>query len=272
MYDPDRLLRTHSPGRHQYLIAKEVLEADVIINLPKLKCHKKSCVTGALKNLVGINGNKEFLPHHRKGGNGRGGDCYSGRSTLKLFAEHLYDAANRRKGEGPRLLLTHCAELLVRVGERFGLDDNMEGSWHGNDTLWRTCLDLQRILHYGRCSGELAGVAQRKVITITDAIIAGEGDGPLAPEPVDGAFVSGAVNPAAADCVHAALMGYDYSRIPLIAQAFGSFDYPLCYFRPADIRMVTTDGISRLAQIRPVLGRPFRPPKGWGDHCLLPTG
>ena len=68
--------RTHAPGRHQYLVAREVIEADVIVNLPKLKTHKKAGVTCALKNLIGINGNKEYLPHHRVGGAERGGDCY----------------------------------------------------------------------------------------------------------------------------------------------------------------------------------------------------
>ena len=86
----------HQIGRHRYLIAREIIEADLVINLPKLKSHKKSCVTGALKNLIGINGNKEFLPHHRKGGSESGGDCYEGGSSLKLAAENLYDFANRR--------------------------------------------------------------------------------------------------------------------------------------------------------------------------------
>src|SRR5262249_24330594 len=35
-YDPRLLATTHAPGRHQYLVAREVIEADVIINLPKL--------------------------------------------------------------------------------------------------------------------------------------------------------------------------------------------------------------------------------------------
>ena len=55
MYNPDLLKRTHGPGKHQYLIARDVIEADVVINIPKLKTHKKACITGALKNLVGIN-------------------------------------------------------------------------------------------------------------------------------------------------------------------------------------------------------------------------
>ena len=67
-YDPRLMAKTHAPGRHQYLVARDVMEADVIINLPKLKTHKKAGVTCALKNLIGINGNKEYLPHHRTGG------------------------------------------------------------------------------------------------------------------------------------------------------------------------------------------------------------
>ncbi len=89
MYNPELLHRTHGAGRHQYLIAKEVIEANVLINLPKLKSHRKACVTGTLKNLVGINGNKEYLPHHRKGGSESGGDCYVGRPGWKRVARRL---------------------------------------------------------------------------------------------------------------------------------------------------------------------------------------
>jgi len=74
-YDWRLLAKTHSAGRHCYLVARDVIEADVVINLPKLKTHKKAGITCALKNLVGINGNKEYLPHHRLGGSKAGGDC-----------------------------------------------------------------------------------------------------------------------------------------------------------------------------------------------------
>lgn len=82
-YDPRLMAKTHSPGNHQYLVAREVIEADVVINLPKLKTHKKAGITNALKNLVGINGNKEFLPHHRLGGAADGGDCYPDSDLVK---------------------------------------------------------------------------------------------------------------------------------------------------------------------------------------------
>ena len=118
MYNPDLLGRTHAPGRHQYLVAREAIEADVVVNLPKLKSHKKTCITGALKNLVGINGNKEYLPHHRKGGQLRGGDCYPGGSWLKGRAEDLLDLANRRRPGMPQRWLARAAELARRGADR----------------------------------------------------------------------------------------------------------------------------------------------------------
>src|ERR1019366_3386117 len=129
MYNPDLLSSTHAPGRHRYLIARELMQADVVINLPKLKCHKKTCVTGALKNLVGINGNKEYLPHHRKGGEALGGDCYPGNSWLKSSAENFLDAANRRLPGKVQAGLAQLAQVAVRCAAALGSDENLEGSW-----------------------------------------------------------------------------------------------------------------------------------------------
>ncbi|HEX6284792.1 MAG TPA: DUF362 domain-containing protein, partial [Pyrinomonadaceae bacterium] len=55
-YDPRLMAKTHGRGRHRYLVARDVMTADVVINLPKLKTHKKAGITCALKNLIGING------------------------------------------------------------------------------------------------------------------------------------------------------------------------------------------------------------------------
>src|SRR4029079_16661561 len=110
MYDPRALDETHRRGRHRYLVARELIEADVVFNVPKLKTHKKAGITGALKNLVGINGHKAYLPHHRKGGSIDGGDCYAGHSLLKARAEDTLDAANRLDGGRIKALLYRSAE------------------------------------------------------------------------------------------------------------------------------------------------------------------
>jgi uncharacterized protein (DUF362 family) len=78
VYDPRKMWRTTGRAGIGFLIARDILEADLVVNVPKLKAHKKAGITCCLKNLIGINGNKEYLPHHRKGAAeaGGGGDNY----------------------------------------------------------------------------------------------------------------------------------------------------------------------------------------------------
>lgn len=91
-YNPNLMKEHHNPRKNEYLIPNTILQADVIINLPKAKTHRKAGITGALKNLVGINGSKDWLPHHRRGSKFDGGDEYLnhnlfGNPILKLHLE-----------------------------------------------------------------------------------------------------------------------------------------------------------------------------------------
>src|SRR4029077_15061965 len=131
------------------------------------------------------------------------------------------------------------------------------------------CLDLQRILRYGRLDGSLAPTPQRTVISITDAIIGGEGEGPLANTPVPSGFVTGALNGAAAEWIHARLMGFDPRKIPLIREAFGQFAYHLADFSPDSIRVWIDETEQSPPDIHPFEGRSFLPPRGWRGHCEL---
>jgi uncharacterized protein (DUF362 family) len=267
MYNPDLLRRAHTRGTHQYLIARDVSDADVVINVPKLKTHKKACITGALKNLVGINGDKGYLPHHRKGAVKSGGDCYSDRSFVKGVVEGLLDGTNRAHAPFTRALLAQAARLGIGIGSAVGADNNYEGSWYGNDTVWRMSLDLHQVLYYGRADGRLADRPQRTVITITDAIVAGEGDGPLAPTPVPLGMLTLAANAAAAEWVHALLIGLDPRRIPLTREAFRPYPRPLVPCAPEEV-MVRVDGRPvAAAELFAKHGRAFRVPNGWRGHC-----
>ena len=59
------------------------MKCDLFVNLPKLKTHKKTGITCSLKNFVGINGDKNWLPHHTEGVPANGGDEFpSFASTL----------------------------------------------------------------------------------------------------------------------------------------------------------------------------------------------
>ncbi|BCS54869.1 DUF362 domain-containing protein [Geobacter sp. SVR] len=264
-YDPDLMARRHLPGKHQYLLAKEPFESDVIINLPKLKSHKKAGMTAALKNMVGINGNKEFLPHHRTGGSADGGDCYPGKSLLKRMAERCYDEANRTIGS------PQCERWLKKSGhllrlQHFMGNPEIEGGWHGNDTVWRMTLDLNRLLLYGRADGTISDTPLRKVYSLTDAIIAGEGEGPLAPRPIPLGILTFAASSVFADLVGAALMHFDYRKIPTLREAFDDFRYPLAEQSRESCRVVCDGKEISPEEAGRLFGKPFAPSAGWLGH------
>ena len=52
-YDTSETNEHHRDGKHEYAISRTPIEADVFINIPKLKTHKKCGLTVNLKSLVG---------------------------------------------------------------------------------------------------------------------------------------------------------------------------------------------------------------------------
>jgi uncharacterized protein (DUF362 family) len=217
-YDPGPTVEHHRNGRNEYLLSETVLSADLIVNLPKLKTHKKTGVTLALKNLVGINGDKNLLPHHCVGSVEQGGDEYPGSSW--------FDATRSRGTEvGRTLLKREIGSKLIRWARRVeqvvrGNDFIRSGNWYGNRTTWRMCVDLNRCLYYSNAKGENFEASEpiRKVLTVMDAIIAGEGEGPLAPANVPLGSIIAATDPIALDLVALRLMGFDEQNIPKICE------------------------------------------------------
>jgi uncharacterized protein (DUF362 family) len=217
-YDPGPTTEHHRDGRNEYLLSETVLSADLVVNLPKLKTHKKTGVTLALKNLVGINGDKNLLPHHCVGSVEQGGDEYPGSS--------FFDATRSRGTEIARALLKRKAGAkLVQWARRIeqavrGDEFIRSGNWHGNRTTWRMCVDLNRCLYYSDAKGENFEASEpiRKVLTVMDGVVAGEGNGPLAPGNVPLGSVIAATDPIALDLVALRLMGFDEQNIPKICE------------------------------------------------------
>ncbi|MEO7962595.1 MAG: DUF362 domain-containing protein [Gemmatimonadaceae bacterium] len=265
VYPPEQMARTHAPGRHQYLVARDVMEADVVVNMPKLKTHKKAGVTCALKNLIGINGNKEYLPHHRLGGSEAGGDCYPGADKVKEALEFVFDRANSTQSHTARRAWYLGKRALERVLHDRGDQLGVEGAWSGNDTIWRTCLDLNRILLYGRADGTMATTPQRRVVQVVDAIVAGQGDGPLRPEPLELGLLLAGGNAASVDHVSARLLGYDPTRIPIAHHAFTRFRWPLTDFDASDVRVVGALGSGSADTLVRATGAVQHYPAGWRD-------
>lgn len=107
-------------------------------------------------------------------------------------------------------------------GEPYG-----EGSWYGNDTIWRTILDLNRILFYADKDGKMRDTRQRKMLIVADMIIAGEKDGPVAPTAKACGVVAVGENPVCFDELLCGLMGFATDSIPTLAHCREQRAYPL---------------------------------------------
>ena len=176
-YNPDRLASAHKKGMHRYCISNYLFDSDIIISLPKIKTHQKSGITGALKNLVGFNGDKDFLPHHRLGGTGFGGDCYPGKNYLRFLAELTLDIANRSNNFLAKRFFFYLSKIIWKISLPQRVH-SLAAGWFGNDTTWRMVMDLNKIAVFGSADGTLSPTPLRSIFSLCDGIVAGQEMGP----------------------------------------------------------------------------------------------
>ncbi len=217
-YDPNRLKETHTIGKHKYCITKELFEADVVISIPKIKTHQKTGITGALKNLVGVNGDKDYLPHHRVGGNGFGGDCYPGKNIFRRISEYFLDCANKKQGYKIYWFWIYASKVTWLLSFP-KLVHNLSAGWFGNDTTWRMVMDINTIAVFGEKDGTISRIPQREIFSLCDGIIGGQGDGPLNPKPLPLGIICFSNNSSMTDICMGTLMGFDINKIPLLNTA-----------------------------------------------------
>ena len=216
-YDEQVTGSHHTQTRNEYLVSKTVLGADLVINCPKIKTHKKSGVTLSMKNLIGINGDKNWLPHYRAGFTAAGGDEFPKADAYSRFRRAGGEIARRllKRGIGGAVFKRiRAAENAAGLGER-----SRAGNWYGNDTIWRTCLDLNKIFYLGDEKGRLGSRPTRRTLNVYDGIVAGEGNGPMGPHARPVGLVAGCEDGGAVDVVLTWIMGFDWRRIPVIAHA-----------------------------------------------------
>lgn len=269
-YDHSIMKEHHNSRKNEYSIAKSILEADVIINMPKPKTHRKAGVTIALKNLVGINTNKEWLPHHTAGSKTEGGDEYDKKSIIKRFRTHFLEKADVSIVKGRKLqtrLNYQLAFAFAVLGRLFLKERYKEGSWYGNDTIWRTILDLNKIVFFADKEGCMKETKQRRMLIVADMIISGEGEGPLLPDPKKVGIIAMGQNPICFDEAIAAVMGFKPSLIPSISNAQGMKWYD---FSEKEKTLLTSNLIN-YHRIRPgdlayEDTLKFTPSEGWRNH------
>ena len=270
-YDPGPTTAHHTGGRNAYLLSETALRANLLVNLPKLKTHKKTGVTLALKNLVGINGDKNLLPHHCVGSPADGGDEYPGGAAIDRWRSRATERARPLLARGRATRWLRWARRLENAvrGDAFV----RAGNWHGNQTTWRMCLDLNRCLYYSDARGSHfdAEAPVRRVLTVLDGVVAGEGEGPLAPDDVPLGVVLAALDPVALDLAALRLMGYDEQRIPKIREAIADPTLRVtAVSHSEDVRVLelAPNGDRALPRRLDDLGaeRPFEPHPGWRGH------
>jgi uncharacterized protein (DUF362 family) len=234
----------HTRGRHEYGIPNTVLDADVVINVPKMKTHKKTGVTLSLKSVIGLSSEKYWLPHFTGGDPSVGGDEYDRPPRL---GERVENRLSRLPLPGDHSLIARAP----RVGRPPKIID---GSWEGNDTLWRTILDLNLILFYATREGRLATEPQRRYLTIVDGIVGGEGEGPLGATPVPSGLLVGGFDPALVDHEAVRCMGLSPDRIPQITRAIEARILPTTELGPRSGAPMVDGSYPE---------RRFKPPRSW---------
>jgi len=260
-YDASETNSAHAGDAHSYEVSATALAADVILSVPKLKTHKKCGMTGALKGLVGLTGNKNLLPHYRFGAPPDGGDQFPptrGAGSIENWFVGAGKAALRRCGP----LASLPAGILKPIAYMiFGRTDKVvrSGNWPGNDTIWRTVLDLAAILTLADREGVIRDVPQRRFFCVCDGIVAGEGNGPLDAEAVDAGLVIAGGSPLCVDAVCASICGFDPMLLPIVRGGFGSALLPppcgpgdiATLIEPSPEPVRGLDGLPVIAALRP---------------------
>ena len=273
-YDP-RILPTHHKGELQeYYVSQYVLDADVIINMPKPKSHRKAGMTSALKNFVGANVRKEYLPHHTQGSVEEGGDEYLNKNWLRKQQSRLLDIRNVQRAEKKyhRSILAQYIIRILGIISKLTGQQYTEGSWYGNHTISRTICDLNKIVFYASKDGSMGDTKQREILIIADMIISGEKEGPVNPTPKDVGIIAMGNNPVLFDEIIATIMGFDVNKIPMF-DAVKGYCGKYRYYEKNDVPEV----VSNIEAFNDMITKGFsfeqslkyEPTSGWKGHIEL---
>lgn len=266
------MYKHHSGGKHEYVFPQSFLDSNAVISIPKLKTHRRTAVTLALKNFMGIPSWKDTLPHFMTGSVSEGGDQYINPSWRKRVVTRLHDVKESNPYIPVKFVCAVAKKILWESHKIFPFkDDVYEAMWYGNDTLWRTLMDLNRIVLYADKQGKIQETQQRKFFSLIDGVVGGEGDGPLSPDPVDSRVFLAGFNPVTVDAVGATLMGHDIAKIPLIQKGFEKDNGRCRVFcgSPGDIQVLNGDMAYTLKELPKHHNLKFEPHPGWKGHVEL---
>jgi uncharacterized protein (DUF362 family) len=284
VYHRSETIAHHRGEVHEYEVSRTIMNADVVISVPKLKVHKKVGVTLNVKGLVGICTNKNYLVHYTLKPPSKGGDQYPDGlfnpleellikterwmydhflATRNLFLEYLHRSIY--------WLHNHTTRRLgIKVDENKRLLD--AGNWYGNDSAWRMAVDLMRVFHFADKEGKIHTSFQRRVFSIIDGIIGGDNKGPLEPDPVPSGVLIGGENFLAVDLVATRLMGFDPLKVRMYQELLSDPEFDFGVRSLEDIEVISNEKAwENCLKDRTNRFLDFKPHPGWIGHLeILP--
>ena len=111
---------------------------------------------------------------------------------------------------------------LLTVGRHNSDEKYWEGSWYGNDTIWRTIADINKIAFYADKNGIIKKDIQRRSFIVADMIVSGEKEGPMLPKPVNSGIIAVGEDSLDFDKVICSLMGFNWRDIPTLSNVIRS--------------------------------------------------
>ena len=135
---------------------------------------------------------------------------------------------------------------------------------YDNDVLWRSLADLNKITKYADRSGSVTYVPKRKHLYVVDAIVAGEGEGPIGVTPRPLGVLAAGVDPVSVDGVCLHIMGWDPTVIPLVQLCAQTSGLAVGALAPLGTCLRGAESCD------PAFQSYFAPPHTYSDEVLYP--
>lgn len=290
--DPDRLygavyhrqetVENHKGNKQIYEISNTIMEADVFISVPKLKTHKKVGVTMNIKGLVGACTNKNLIVHYSLGSKKDGGDQYPPNhftpmeERLIKTERWMYDTFLAKRSVPLEYIHRTIYWLHGKFIKPLGIGVEKQkrlldvGNWYGNDSAWRMCIDLIKLIIFADKKGKLHKTPQRTLFTIIDGVIGGENKGPLEPDPNPSGVLIASENFLSADIIGCRLMGFDPLKVKTFNYLLNDENWNYGVKNLAEIEVKTSiDDIKNCLNDRESKFFNYKPYPGWVNHIEI---
>ncbi len=124
-FDKEGVVEVEPKGKfkEKMFLAKPLFDADVVINLPKLKTHSANVYTGAVKNLFGcIPGLRKATYHKVAPDKEDFGDIIADIHQATKFTLHIMDGITSMEGEGPTAGSVYKSNKILISTDPLALD------------------------------------------------------------------------------------------------------------------------------------------------------